>query len=98
MVDHMEQDIGLDVVEVNIGAQPKFGNDGFQYLRLVEESKVPLYSGSDLNRLTSTLMLLNAFVTHRVSNGFVYELFSLLCNSILPKPNHLPKSNYEVKK
>jgi hypothetical protein len=64
MAAHMEQDIGLDVVEVDIGAQPKFGNDGLQYLRLVEESKIPLYTRSDLNKLTSTLMLLNALVTH----------------------------------
>ncbi len=28
MVDHMEQDIGVDVVEVDIRAQPKFGDDG----------------------------------------------------------------------
>jgi hypothetical protein len=75
MVNHMEQDIGLDV-EANIGAQPKFGDDGFQYLKLTKKFKV----------------------IHRASNGFVDELFSLFCNSIIPKPNHLPKSNYEAKK
>jgi hypothetical protein len=34
MANHMEQDIGMDVVEAYIGAQPKFGDDGLQYLRL----------------------------------------------------------------
>jgi hypothetical protein len=97
MVNHMEQDIGLDV-EANIGAQPKFGDDGFQYLKLTKKFKVPLYTKSDLNILTRTLMLLNTCVIHRASNGFVDELFSLFCNSIIPKPNHLPKSNYEAKK
>jgi hypothetical protein len=43
-------------------------------------------------------MLLNTCVIHQDGNGFVDELFSLLCNSILPRPNHLPKSNYETKK
>jgi hypothetical protein len=33
-----------------------------------------------------------------VTNDFVDEFFSLLCNSILPKPNTLPRSHYEAKK
>jgi hypothetical protein len=30
----MEKDIGLDAAEAYIGAQPEFGYDGLQYLRL----------------------------------------------------------------
>jgi hypothetical protein len=89
MVDHMEQDIGLDAIKVDIGSQPEFGDDELQSLRLAKESRVPLYIGSDLNKLTGTLMLLDTCVIHQVNNGFVDDLFSLLCNSILPRPNLL---------
>jgi hypothetical protein len=43
-------------------------------------------------------MILNTCATHRVTNGFVDELLSLLQNSIVPKPNDLPRSHYEAKR
>lgn len=43
-------------------------------------------------------MLLNTCATHRVTNGLVNELFSLLCNSILPQPNKPLKSHYVAKR
>jgi hypothetical protein len=37
------------------------------------------------------------YMLHKVTNGFVDELFSLLWNSILPKPNNLPMSHHSAK-
>ncbi len=56
-----------------------------------------MYEGFQLSRLIGTLMLFNTHATHRFINGFLDELLSLLQNSILFKPNNLPKSHYEAK-
>jgi hypothetical protein len=66
-------------------------------LKLMEKFKIPLFEGSGFSRLIGKLMILNTLATHECTNGFVDELLSLLCNSILPKPNNLPKSHYEAK-
>jgi hypothetical protein len=71
--------------------------DDLHYLKLATKSKVPLYEGSDLSKLITTLMILNTCTTHHCTDGFVNELLSLLRNSIFPKPNNLPKSHYEAK-
>ncbi len=60
-------------------------------------SKVFLYDGSDLHRLTMTLMILNTYATHHCTNGFVDKFLSLLQNFVLLKLNNLPKSHYEVR-
>lgn len=67
------------------------------YLKLVATSKVRLFESSGLNKLTGTMMILNTCTTHYCTNGFVDELLSLLGNSILLKPNNLPKLHYEAR-
>jgi hypothetical protein len=94
----MDLDIDLGGDEANMGATRHTRMDDPHYLKLVAKSKVPLYDGSELSRLTRALMLLNTCATHWVINGFVDELFSLLCNYNLPKPNKLPRSHYEAKR
>ena len=59
---------------------------------LNEESKTPLYGGTNLSRLATTLMLLNVCRTHKVTNACISELLLLLAKVILPKPNSLPTS------
>jgi hypothetical protein len=57
---------------------PKFGIDNPHFLKLDVESNIPLYEGSHLSRLTCILMLLNAFASHKCTNGFMDERLSLL--------------------
>jgi len=45
--------------------------DDLHYLKLATKSKVTLYEGCALNRLTRTLIILNTCATHRCINGFV---------------------------
>jgi hypothetical protein len=72
--------------------------DDFHLLKLISNSKIMLFEGSGkINNLIGTFMILNTSTTHRCTNGFIDEFFSLLCNSILHKPNNLPKSHYEAK-
>jgi hypothetical protein len=83
-------DMDLDGGQGKREAMCKHGSNDPHFLKLVVESKAPLYGGSDLSRLIGTLMLSNTCATHRVTNGFVDELLASLQNSILPKFNHLP--------
>jgi hypothetical protein len=71
--------------------------DDLHYLKSTTEFKVPLYEGSDLNRLIMTLKILNTCTTHHCTNGFVNELLSLLKNLVFLTLNNLPKSHYEAK-
>jgi hypothetical protein len=71
--------------------------DDPNYLKLMAESNDPLYEGNELNRFIGALMILNTCATHRVTNGFVDKLFSLLQKSIVPNLNNLFTSHYEAK-
>ena len=59
---------------------------------LKDESSTPLYVGSNLSRLDTTLMFLNVCRTHKVSNACMNELLHLLSKVILPTPNSMPTS------
>lgn len=59
---------------------------------------LPLFEGATLSMLSATLLILNCCRTHNVSNAFINEMLMLLCMSILPSGNVLPKSEYEASK
>ncbi len=44
-----------------------------------------------------TLLLVTTYATHEMPNKFVDGLLSLLCHTILPQPNTLPKNFHEAK-
>lgn len=71
----MDLNIDLRRGEVDMGAARHIGMDNLHYLKLIAESKLHLYDGSELSRLIGTLMLLNTCATHRVTNGLVDEFF-----------------------
>jgi hypothetical protein len=64
IVKYLMQNMNLDGGEANTIILLTLGKDDLHYLKLEIKSMVPLYIGSDLNILTSTLMLLNTCVTH----------------------------------
>ena len=59
---------------------------------LNDECRTPLYGGSNLSRLDTTLMFMNVCRTHKVSNACITELLHLFSKVILPLPNSLPSS------
>jgi hypothetical protein len=59
---------------------------------LNDEFRTPLFCGSNLSRLDSTLMLMNVCRTHKVTNACITELLHLFSKVILPLPNSLPTS------
>jgi hypothetical protein len=64
---------------------------------LWEQSRIPLFEGSTMNRLVVPLLLLNCFTVFGVSIAFADELLKLL-KELLPSNNTLPRSHYEAKK
>jgi hypothetical protein len=68
---------------------------------LLKEAETPLFEacGSRKNgRLSSVLMLLNAYTIHQVTNTFQDELFRLLGFEILLENNVMLKSIFETRK
>lgn len=57
---------------------------------LNDECRTPLFCGSNLSRLDSTLLFMNICRTHKVSNACITELLHLFSKVILPLPNSLP--------
>jgi hypothetical protein len=51
--------------------------------------RIPLFEGSILTSLSSTLLILNCCKTHGVTNVFVNELLGLLKQNVFPQPNTL---------
>ena len=59
---------------------------------LNDESRTPLFCGSNVSRLDTTLMFMNVCRTHKVTNVCISELLHLLSKVILPLRNSLPTS------
>jgi hypothetical protein len=59
---------------------------------LNDECRTPLYCGSNLSRLDTTLLFMNVCRTHKVSNACITKLLHLFSKVILPLPNSLPTS------
>jgi hypothetical protein len=56
-----------------------------------------LYMGAKSSKVAATILLLNLYSIHGVSNCFVDELFSILYGHILPEGNSLPQNQYTAK-
>lgn len=79
--------------EHNPGSQSDNECTGFEGdAALTDESRTPLFCGSNLSRLDTTLMLMNVCRTHKVTNECISELLHLFSKVILPTPNSLPTS------
>ena len=59
---------------------------------LTDECRTPLFCGSELSRLDTTLLFMNVCRTHKVTNACITELLHLFSKVILPLPNSLPTS------
>jgi hypothetical protein len=63
----------------------------------LEDAIKPLYRGAKCTELAGTILLMNLYTVHRMSNNFSVELFALLHNHLLPVDNSLPKNYYAAK-
>jgi hypothetical protein len=71
-------------------------SDGFDPTML-EEAIQELYKGSRSTKLAATILLMNLYTVHEVSNNFADELFTILHRHLLPKGNILPRNHYVAK-
>ena len=65
--------------------------------KVIEESNIPLYEGSQTKLLVAVLLLFKYFMVFGVSNTCADEIFNVI-TELLPKGNKLPKSHWEGKK
>ena len=63
-------------------------------MKVLKESKIPLYKGSKATGLVAVLFHLNFFTIFRVSNACTDEIFKLVIE-LFPNRNTLPKSYYK---
>jgi hypothetical protein len=108
--DSMNETIGRHIGHTRVGVEENVGDEAMKATTIVEEElegrfghnafeeayRVPLYKGSTLSKLCATLLILNCCCTHGTSNAFITKLLGLLKKNILPMPNTLPSSKYEV--
>ena len=82
--------VDVDMTPASMGDSQRMAFEGAAVLN--DESRTPLFCGSNLSRLDSTLMFMNVCRTHKVTNACISELLHLFSNVILPSPNSLPSS------
>ena len=82
-----------DHEEEDTGAEEENGQSTLEgAAALNDECRTPLFCGSPLSRLDSTLLFMNVCRTHKVTNACITELLHLFSKVILPSPNSLPTS------
>lgn len=87
-----DEDTSVEVEDVG-GIQWECDQTGADSVTILqEESAIPLFCGSNLSRLDTTLMFLNVCRTHKVTSACINELLHLLSKVILPSPNSMPTS------
>jgi hypothetical protein len=64
---------------------------------MLEKAIQELYEGSRSTKLAATILLMNLYIVHGVSNNFADELFTILHRHLLPERNRLPKNQYAAK-
>jgi hypothetical protein len=64
---------------------------------MLEEAIQELYAGSRSTKLAVTILLMNLYKVHGVSNNFADELFTILLWHLLPEGNCLPRNHYTAK-
>lgn len=62
------------------------------WVPLDEAGRTPLFADITLSVLVATLIILNLYRVHKVSNLFISKLLLVLSRSILPSPNSIPSS------
>jgi hypothetical protein len=65
---------------------------------LYKEGTRPVYRGSSVSTISTTIFLINMAVIHGVSNAYVDKLLKYLSTVLLLLENNLPKSHYEAKR
>jgi hypothetical protein len=66
-------------------------------LARLQKACQPLYLGFHSTKLTATMLLMNIYTIHGVSNKFVDELLYLLHKYLHPPNNYLPSNMYHAK-
>ncbi|KAA0053557.1 hypothetical protein E6C27_scaffold190G001230 [Cucumis melo var. makuwa] len=92
-----ENDVGniKEMVEI---AHEQYSKDPSSFEKLLNDAEKPLYEGcKKFTKLSTLVKLYNLKVRHGWSNISFLELLKAL-KDILPSPNDLPTSMYEVKK
>ena len=56
-----------------------------------------LYRGARCTKLAATILLMNLYTVHGVSNNCADELFAILHEHILPEENCLPKNHHAAR-
>jgi hypothetical protein len=86
-------ELGVNETTCPNGDVPTNTIDDPHLLRFMAEFEVPLYVGSELNRLISTLMLLNVCATHRAQMGLWMNYFLCCrihyCQNLTTCLNHI---------
>jgi hypothetical protein len=64
---------------------------------MLEDAIKPLYRGARCTELAGTILLMNLWTVHGVSNNFTHELFAILHGYLLPEDNCLSKNYYTAR-
>jgi hypothetical protein len=87
----VEDEVPSNVDDAEEEGNVQFDSDG------LEEAVGGLYDSAKSSTLVATILLLNLYTVHGVSNCFVNELFCILHGYILPDGNSLPRNNYTAR-
>ncbi|KAL5551580.1 hypothetical protein UlMin_001756 [Ulmus minor] len=89
---------GLDAVDMVEAIFREYDNKPNSFIKILADAEKPLYSECSTHTVLSTLMrLYNLKAKHGWSDNSFSKLLSLLVD-VLPDPNEIPRSSYEVKK
>jgi hypothetical protein len=81
----------------DVGSNEEDGDTANFNPSALEDALDELYVGAKSSKLAATILLLNLYTVHGVSNCFVDELFSILHRHLLPPGNVLPRNQYAAK-
>jgi hypothetical protein len=90
---HVEEDFEVDEIEAD-----KVSGRLERLEELYQHASKPLYTGLNINVISTTIVLMNMAVIHGVSNAYLDELMKYLGTVLLPNGNLLPGSHYEAKR
>jgi hypothetical protein len=79
-------------ITINEDLERQDNNDCFDPA-ILEKAIQELYEGSR----STTILLMNLYTVHKMSNNFVDELFIILHRDLLPDGNTLPRNHYAAK-
>lgn len=65
---------------------------------LLQESTQPLYEGCGVNRLQTSIVMMNMINLYGVPQTFLDEMLCFLSADLLPQANSLPRNAYKMKR